>query len=114
MDLGQWAYWATAVPVTLLVLVLGLWFTGEFEALGRWVGSWFGGAGVGGCGVWGLKKRGEKRGGYVEGAGGKGEVVVVDYDDDGWDGDGEERRVGRGKGRRAWRGEVRKRRSGVE
>lgn len=35
MDLGQWAYWATAVPLTVLVMVLGLVFTGE---MGNFVG----------------------------------------------------------------------------
>jgi hypothetical protein len=111
MDLAQWAYWATAVPVTLLVLVLGLWFTGELGALGRWVAAGFGfGSGLGGLGgVWGFGRGsgGGGRGGYVEGAGGKGDVVVVGYDE-GWEGDGEGRGVGRSGGR-AWR-EVRKRR----
>lgn len=39
MSLGQWAYWATAVPATVVVVVLGLWFTGEFGNLARWVGG---------------------------------------------------------------------------
>lgn len=37
MELGQWAYWAAAVPVTVLVMFLGLLFTGELGNLARWV-----------------------------------------------------------------------------
>lgn len=36
MDLGQWAYWAAALPVTAAVIFLGLLFTGELRALLRW------------------------------------------------------------------------------
>lgn len=37
MDLGQWAYWATAIPVTVAVMFLGLWFTGELGNFRRWL-----------------------------------------------------------------------------
>jgi hypothetical protein len=50
MDLGQWAYWATALPVTALVVFLGLLFTGELGTVARWMGDMFGGGGVGGRG----------------------------------------------------------------
>ena len=36
MELGQWAYWATAVPVTIAVIFLGLLFTGELRNLALW------------------------------------------------------------------------------
>jgi Mg2+ and Co2+ transporter CorA len=40
MDIGQWAYWATALPVTVGVIFLGLWFTGELDnARRRFVGG---------------------------------------------------------------------------
>ncbi|KAK4234084.1 hypothetical protein C8A03DRAFT_38158 [Achaetomium macrosporum] len=39
MDLGQWAYWATAMPVTIVVVPLGLLFTGELANVKRWVGE---------------------------------------------------------------------------
>ncbi len=35
-DLGQWAYWATALPVTAVVMLLGLVFTGEMRRLRGW------------------------------------------------------------------------------
>lgn len=37
MELGQWAYWATAVPVTFVVMFLGLLFTGELGNVLRWI-----------------------------------------------------------------------------
>ena len=37
MEQGQWAYWAAAVPITILVMFLGLLFTGELGNLARWV-----------------------------------------------------------------------------
>ncbi|KAI1634420.1 hypothetical protein F4809DRAFT_513097 [Biscogniauxia mediterranea] len=37
MEAGQWAYWATAVPTTLLVIVAGLWWMGELRNLVDWV-----------------------------------------------------------------------------
>ncbi|KAH8667063.1 hypothetical protein BX600DRAFT_497735 [Xylariales sp. PMI_506] len=36
MELGQWVYWATAVPTTIAVIVGGLWWMGEFDGLIRW------------------------------------------------------------------------------
>jgi hypothetical protein len=36
MDEGQWLYWAVAVPVTVLVIVIGLWWMGELWALLDW------------------------------------------------------------------------------
>ncbi|KAI0593277.1 hypothetical protein F4775DRAFT_521473 [Biscogniauxia sp. FL1348] len=36
MDAGQWVYWATAVPTTLLVIVAGLWWMGELRNLIDW------------------------------------------------------------------------------
>lgn len=44
MEVGQWAYWATAVPVTVLVVFLGLLFTGELGNALRWVMSFGGGS----------------------------------------------------------------------
>lgn len=38
-DLGQWAYWATAVPVTVAVVFFGLLWTGELGNILRWVSS---------------------------------------------------------------------------
>ncbi|KAK3897542.1 hypothetical protein C8A05DRAFT_38902 [Staphylotrichum tortipilum] len=43
MDAGQWAYWATALPVTAVVVVLGLVFTGEMRRLWEWIGTRGGG-----------------------------------------------------------------------
>jgi len=37
MDLGQWAYWATAIPVTAVVVFLGLLFMGELGNVRCWV-----------------------------------------------------------------------------
>jgi hypothetical protein len=39
MDLDQWAYWATAVPVTVLVIFLGLLWTGELGNILGWIQS---------------------------------------------------------------------------
>lgn len=33
---GQWLYWATAIPVTILTIVLGLWWMGEMGHLWDW------------------------------------------------------------------------------
>ena len=41
MELGQWVYWATALPTTGLVIVLGLWWMGELENLFNQLPSWF-------------------------------------------------------------------------
>ncbi|KAI0852613.1 hypothetical protein F5Y00DRAFT_176805 [Daldinia vernicosa] len=37
MDLGQWAYWATALPTTIAVIIIGLWWMGELHNLIDWV-----------------------------------------------------------------------------
>ncbi|KAI1765348.1 hypothetical protein GGR53DRAFT_270001 [Hypoxylon sp. FL1150] len=37
MDLGQWAYWATALPTTVAVIVLGLWWMGELHNIVDWL-----------------------------------------------------------------------------
>ncbi|KAK1970693.1 hypothetical protein LY78DRAFT_569497 [Colletotrichum sublineola] len=37
MEDGQWLYWATAVPVTILTIVLGLWWMGEMGHIYIWV-----------------------------------------------------------------------------
>ena len=37
MDLGQWAYWASAIPVTLLVILIGLWWMGELGNMFDWI-----------------------------------------------------------------------------
>lgn len=39
MDLSQWAYWATAIPVTAVVVFFGLLWTGELGNIIRWVFS---------------------------------------------------------------------------
>ncbi|OHE98990.1 hypothetical protein CORC01_05680 [Colletotrichum orchidophilum] len=36
MEAGQWLYWATAIPVTILTIVLGLWWMGEMGHLVDW------------------------------------------------------------------------------
>lgn len=41
MELGQWVYWATALPTTGLVIVLGLWWMGELENLFNKLPGWF-------------------------------------------------------------------------
>ncbi|KAI0117112.1 hypothetical protein F4814DRAFT_415281 [Daldinia grandis] len=37
MDLGQWAYWAAALPTTIAVIIIGLWWMGELHNLIDWV-----------------------------------------------------------------------------
>ncbi|KAF3055618.1 hypothetical protein GL218_06953 [Daldinia childiae] len=37
MDLGQWAYWAAALPTTIAVIIMGLWWMGELHNLIDWV-----------------------------------------------------------------------------
>ncbi|PCD45437.1 hypothetical protein AU210_000871 [Fusarium oxysporum f. sp. radicis-cucumerinum] len=37
MNYSQWLYWVVAIPVTVLVIVLGLWFMGELGNLARWL-----------------------------------------------------------------------------
>ncbi|KAJ0117452.1 hypothetical protein J7T55_003866 [Diaporthe amygdali] len=39
MDLGQWVYWATAIPVTAAVVFFGLLWTGELGNILRWAAS---------------------------------------------------------------------------
>lgn len=36
MELGQWVYWATAIPTTLIVIMAGLWWMGELGSLTEW------------------------------------------------------------------------------
>jgi hypothetical protein len=38
MDLTQWAYWATAVPLTIVVILIGLWWMGELSNAFSWLG----------------------------------------------------------------------------
>ncbi|KAI0843060.1 hypothetical protein F5Y06DRAFT_292046 [Hypoxylon sp. FL0890] len=37
MELGQWAYWAAALPTTVAVIVTGLWWMGELHNLINWL-----------------------------------------------------------------------------
>ncbi|KJK78621.1 hypothetical protein H634G_05996 [Metarhizium anisopliae BRIP 53293] len=37
MDSGQWLYWAVAIPVTLLIIVIGLWWMGELGSVLGWL-----------------------------------------------------------------------------
>jgi hypothetical protein len=37
MEQGQWLYWATAIPVTVTVVLLGLFWTGELGNAFRWI-----------------------------------------------------------------------------
>ncbi|KAF7542504.1 hypothetical protein G7Z17_g11507 [Cylindrodendrum hubeiense] len=36
MESSQWLYWAVALPVTLVVIVAGLWWMGELGNIARW------------------------------------------------------------------------------
>ncbi|KAH6617426.1 hypothetical protein F5144DRAFT_596449 [Chaetomium tenue] len=105
MELGQWAYWATALPVTGVVMFLGLLFTGELGTVRRWVGEWVGGGGGVGTagGRWGRGRGDDGNGGWGKGVG---EVFV---DGDGGD-DDEGESVGRGGVGRRVRGVRRRRR----
>ena len=38
MEQGQWAYWASAIPVTIVVIMIGLWLTGELGNALTWLG----------------------------------------------------------------------------
>ncbi|KAK4149610.1 hypothetical protein C8A00DRAFT_18724 [Chaetomidium leptoderma] len=70
MDLGQWAYWATAGPVTAVVVFLGLLFTGELGNVRSWVEERVERWGWGGSGgAWGL---GEETEAGWKGEGGSG------------------------------------------
>ncbi|KAK1758176.1 hypothetical protein QBC47DRAFT_410891 [Echria macrotheca] len=73
MELGQWAYWAVALPVTALVIFLGLLWTGELGNMVGWVQS-FGGGGP-------RRGRHGRGGGYaalpeIDGGGGDGRFHV--------------------------------------
>ncbi|KAK7931229.1 Mg2+ transporter protein- CorA-like/Zinc transport protein ZntB [Apiospora marii] len=37
LESGQWVYWATAIPVTVLVIIIGLWWMGELRSLVEWL-----------------------------------------------------------------------------
>lgn len=37
MELGQWAYWAAALPTTVAVIVTGLWWMGELGNMVDWL-----------------------------------------------------------------------------
>ena len=37
MDKSQWLYWATALPVTFSVIIIGLWWMGELGNALRWL-----------------------------------------------------------------------------
>ncbi|KAI1344069.1 hypothetical protein F5Y15DRAFT_186429 [Xylariaceae sp. FL0016] len=39
MDAGQWVYWATALPITVFVILAGLWWMNELGAVIDWVRS---------------------------------------------------------------------------
>lgn len=34
---GQWVYWATAVPVTVSVILIGVWWMGELDNAALWL-----------------------------------------------------------------------------
>lgn len=36
MELGQWAFWATAIPVSVVVILAGLHMVGAFEQMAVW------------------------------------------------------------------------------
>ncbi|KAH7171172.1 hypothetical protein EDB81DRAFT_851830 [Dactylonectria macrodidyma] len=37
MESSQWLYWAVAIPLTLFVILAGLWWMGELAHLARWI-----------------------------------------------------------------------------
>ncbi|KAH7163280.1 hypothetical protein B0J13DRAFT_538265 [Dactylonectria estremocensis] len=37
MESTQWLYWAVAIPLTLFVILAGLWWMGELAHLARWI-----------------------------------------------------------------------------
>lgn len=37
LEMGQWIYWVTALPITFAVIVGGLWWMGELRNLMRWI-----------------------------------------------------------------------------
>lgn len=79
MEVGQWAYWVTAVPVTVGVVLVGLWWTGEMGGVVRtgmeWVRGWWEGGRwtereedmVGGYDGGGERVGWREKGGYVVG-----------------------------------------------
>ncbi|KAK8005582.1 Mg2+ transporter protein- CorA-like protein [Apiospora arundinis] len=43
LELSQWVFWATALPVTALVIITGLWWMGELRNLVDWLRGRLGG-----------------------------------------------------------------------
>ncbi|KAK8877585.1 hypothetical protein PGQ11_002531 [Apiospora arundinis] len=43
LELSQWVFWATALPVTALVIITGLWWMGELRNLVDWLHGRLGG-----------------------------------------------------------------------
>lgn len=37
MPYRQWVYWAAGLPLTIVVIIVSLWFAGELESLGMWL-----------------------------------------------------------------------------
>lgn len=37
MEFSQWVYWAAAIPLTLSIIVLGLWWMGELNNIFEWL-----------------------------------------------------------------------------
>lgn len=55
MDQSQWVFWAVALPVTLLVIVVGLWWMNELGNVVRWLtGQRASNGGTGGTGYGGV------------------------------------------------------------
>lgn len=58
LDQGQWLYWATAVPVTAGVILIGLWWMGELGNAALWLlnlrnnGRGAAGGGAGSTAAW--------------------------------------------------------------
>ncbi|TLS25661.1 hypothetical protein PpBr36_07617 [Pyricularia pennisetigena] len=40
MEVGQWLYWAVALPVTASVILLGLWWMGKLDSINKLSGRW--------------------------------------------------------------------------
>ncbi|KAM0196791.1 hypothetical protein ACHAPI_005672 [Fusarium lateritium] len=49
MNYSQWLYWVVAIPLTIVVILIGLWFMGELGNLTQWLFGRFG-KGVSGYG----------------------------------------------------------------
>lgn len=45
MEINQWVFWGTAIPLTMLVITLCLWWTGELGGVGSWFGNFGSGRG---------------------------------------------------------------------